>query len=226
MHRRCSRCPDDSRLATPGFETWIFVVWAHHDFFHEKKIRWFSRWEERRESRQDTGLPTHWALSLLVWLIVVARVCVVLGAMPFISCLEFDWFGGNSTSIFDSYVMCWIPKRPRIAPPFTHTTLYTYMQRLVALRLMKYGRKVLRRWRPKNGVEHVMCWFFERQGRVFDNGITSWVSYQLCYRRRSFSLWHQFCMVLIIMQWKESVFFCRFETTLSFRNDTRRMYTS
>jgi hypothetical protein len=106
-------------------------------------------------------------------LIVVARVCFVLVAMPFISCLECDWFGGDSTSIFDSYVMCWTPKRPRIAPPFTHTTLYIYMQRLVALRLMKYGRKASRQKRPKNGVEtrcvcfcgsEFVAWYFWNSG--------------------------------------------------------------
>ena len=67
---------------------------------------------------------------------------------------------------------------------------------------------------------------FQLQGRVLDNGISSWVLYQLCFRWRSFSLCRRFCMVLSARQKKESVFFCLSGKTLSFRKDSRRMYTS
>ena len=132
----------------------------------------------------------------------------------------------RADEFFDSHVMCWIPKRPRIAPPLTQMTLCIYMQRLVALRLAKNRWRVLRRWRGLPGVEQVMCWFFELRGRELDNKITSWVSHQLCFRRRSFSLCRRFCVVSSAMLKKESVFFCLFKKTMSFRKDTRRMYTS
>ena len=46
MYGRCSRYPDDSLLAIPVFEIWIFVVWAN---FFMKKIRWHS--PERKKAK-------------------------------------------------------------------------------------------------------------------------------------------------------------------------------
>ena len=59
MHRRCSPCLVGSRLATPGFEMWIFVAWA---IFFTKKIRWHS---PRRKKAKSPGCRTADALDPL-----------------------------------------------------------------------------------------------------------------------------------------------------------------
>ena len=86
-------------LIVPQFLVWQLRASKYGYSLCEPIFSWKryagTRRKERRQNRQDTGLPTHWTLSLLIWLIVVARVCFVLVAMPFISSLEFDWFGGD-----------------------------------------------------------------------------------------------------------------------------------
>ena len=178
MHGHCSRYPDDSRLAIPVFEIWISVVWAN---FFMKKIRWHS--PERKKAKSPRYRTADALNPLSINMVDCCCACLLRIGCDAFYLIPRIW--RRSTSIFDSYVnalgyvMCWTPKRSRITPPFTHTTLYTYMQLLVACGPMKHGRKV-----------------------------TSSVLHQLCFRRRSFSLWRPFCVVLSAMQWKESVFFC------------------
>ena len=133
-------------------------------FFHEKDtlIRWHS--PERKKAKSPRYRTADALNPLSNNMVDCCCACLLSIGCDAFHLIPRIW--RRSTSIFDSYVnalgyvMCWIPKRSRIMPPFTHTTLYTYMQRLVACGPMKYARKVSRRWRGLPRVEHVMCWFF------------------------------------------------------------------
>ena len=172
------RCISGVRVVPPSMVWQLraskcgYLLCEHHfSSFFMKKIRWWSC-AEKKDIHHDAGPPTHWPPSLLVRLIVAVSICFVLAAAPFISSLEYEWFGSGTSEIFDSHVMCWIPKRPRIAPPITQTILCTHMQRLVALGSAENGQKATRRFGPKCGVAQVMCVFFVLRGRVFHDGIT------------------------------------------------------
>ena len=107
------------------------------------------RREERRQSRQDAGLPTHWALSLLVWLIVVIRICFVFAPLPFISSLEFHWFDVDFRQPRDVLDAENTKNRAAIHthnPLYTHTTIggiavgEMRAEGIVAMEAQKWGR--------------------------------------------------------------------------------------
>ena len=120
MHGHCSRYPDDSRLGIPVFEIWIFVVWAN---FFMKKIRWHS--PERKKAKSPRYRTADALNPLSINMVDCCCACLLRIGCDAFHLIPRIW--RRSTSIFDSYVMCWIPKRSRITPPFTHSTLYTYI---------------------------------------------------------------------------------------------------